>query len=126
MLTSFLARISACLAEFLSKPIETRVAMESSGGSEAVGTGVKFLYNSTTQNKPVKWLKCKTCVFHAATHVLVNYIQIDYFKDYNVSKYPQSHNYDGTVSCLKVGQQTRNLLNSQNLFLKWCSLSNMC
>lgn len=32
-LTSFLASTSACLAEFLSKPIETRVAMESSVGS---------------------------------------------------------------------------------------------
>lgn len=31
-LISFLARMSACLAEFLSKPIETSVAMESSDG----------------------------------------------------------------------------------------------
>lgn len=32
-LTSFLARMRACLAEFLSNPIDTRVEMESSGGS---------------------------------------------------------------------------------------------
>ena len=41
-LTSFLARTRACLAEFLSKPIETSVAMESSGGSidvDRVGAG---------------------------------------------------------------------------------------
>lgn len=40
MLTSFLARTRARLAEFLSKPIETSVAIESSGGSVVVGTGV--------------------------------------------------------------------------------------
>lgn len=40
-LMSFLARIRACLAEFLSNPIETSVAMESSGGSnmDDVGAG---------------------------------------------------------------------------------------
>lgn len=32
-LTSFLACMSACLAEYLSNPIETSVEMESSGGS---------------------------------------------------------------------------------------------
>lgn len=32
-LTSFLACTSACRAEFLSKPIETSVAIESSDGS---------------------------------------------------------------------------------------------
>ena len=37
-LISFLARTSACRAEFLSKPIETRVAMESSGGSMGAGS----------------------------------------------------------------------------------------
>lgn len=36
---SFLACISACLAEFLSKPIETSVPMESSGGSVADDDG---------------------------------------------------------------------------------------
>lgn len=36
---SFLACTSACLAEFLSKPIETNVAIESSGGSIAEGMG---------------------------------------------------------------------------------------
>lgn len=35
--TSFRACTSACLALFLSKPIETRVAMESSDGSIADG-----------------------------------------------------------------------------------------
>lgn len=41
-LMSFLARIRACLAEFRSKPIETSVEMESSGGSiddDKVGAG---------------------------------------------------------------------------------------
>lgn len=37
-LTSFRACTSACLASFLSKPIETRVVMESSDGSVADGT----------------------------------------------------------------------------------------
>jgi hypothetical protein len=41
VLTSFLACTSACLAEFLSKPIEARVAMASSDGSVegAMGAG---------------------------------------------------------------------------------------
>lgn len=40
-LTSFLACISACLAELLSKPIETSVEIESSGGSgvDCIGAG---------------------------------------------------------------------------------------
>lgn len=42
VLTSFLACASACLAEFLSKPIETRVATDSSDGSAVEGTEVKF------------------------------------------------------------------------------------
>lgn len=33
VLMSFLARISACLAAFPSKPIETSIAIEDSGGS---------------------------------------------------------------------------------------------
>jgi hypothetical protein len=32
-LTSFLARMSACLAALLSKPMETSIAMENSEGS---------------------------------------------------------------------------------------------
>lgn len=36
---SFLAWTSACLAEVLSKPIETSVAIESSGGSGVDDTG---------------------------------------------------------------------------------------
>lgn len=41
-LMSFLARMRACLAEFLSKPIDTSVEMDSSGGStddDKVGAG---------------------------------------------------------------------------------------
>lgn len=43
---SFLACTNACLAEFLSNPIETSVAIESSGGSGAdcIGAGL-FLCN---------------------------------------------------------------------------------
>lgn len=38
-LMSFLACTSACLAEFLSKPIETSIAIASSGGSMGDATG---------------------------------------------------------------------------------------
>ena len=52
---SFLARTSACLAEFLSKPIETRVAMESSIGSVADGMEEgMFLWNQTRKLYDIK------------------------------------------------------------------------
>lgn len=39
ILTSFLERMSACLAEFLSKPIDTSIEIASSGGSGVDETG---------------------------------------------------------------------------------------
>lgn len=52
MLMSFLACISACLAVFLSNPIDTNVVMDSSGGSAVKTGGAIGLFLCTS--RPVK------------------------------------------------------------------------